>query len=145
MYALQSAVAFAVPVNLEATLTVLDLVPAVAVLEELPRNHVEELRIFKEYKNVEKTCNQIITKLVPDIYFHTLKNSYTGYMNSSCLEILSHLWTEYGTLSDLQIKKSNTNMKKSQATHMLRSSPKKLKTLKKWWQFRIRTLMNKSF
>ena len=33
-------------------------------------------------------------------------------MNSSCLEILTHFWMEYGTLSDFQIKKNDTNLKK---------------------------------
>jgi len=35
-----------------------------------------------------------------------------GYTHIICLEILTHLWTEYGTLLDLQIKENDTNLKK---------------------------------
>ena len=73
VYTLQSVVAFVVPENPRATLAVPDPATTAAVLGKLTHQCTEDLRIFKEYTKIDKAYNKIITKLVPDIYFRTLK------------------------------------------------------------------------
>ena len=46
----------------------MDAVPAV-----ITGSHKEDLRIFHEYNNVEKSCKKGVTRLVPEMYYRTLK------------------------------------------------------------------------
>ena len=66
VYALHSAIAFVRPVNLGATVIIPTPTPMGVVIGELTRD------------NFGKTCKKVITKLVPEVYYRTLKNRYTG-------------------------------------------------------------------
>ena len=60
---------------------------------------------------MDRACKQAVTRLVPDMYLRTLKNRYTDFANRSCLQILTHLWTKYGTLMDKQLQDEDRKLK----------------------------------
>ena len=111
VYALQSAIAFVPPVNPGATLILPDPAPTAAVIGELTREHSEVTRCFREYHNVDKACKKVIPKLVLEVYFRSLKNRYTGYNNVTTLTILTHLWTEYGTLTEDMVQANDKKLR----------------------------------
>ena len=85
--------------------------PTVAALSVLTTSHKEDLHIFHEYNIVDKACKKAVTRLVPEMYYRILKNSYTGFANRSCLDILTHIWTEYGILTDKQLQDNDQKLK----------------------------------
>ena len=83
------------------------IIPAPAhiatVIGELTRTHTKNMRIFREFKNSDMACKKVITKLVNKVYYHLLKIRYKCYANISYLEKITHLWTEYGTITELEV------------------------------------------
>ena len=49
--------------------------------------------------------------LVPEAYFLSFNNKYTGYANVKCLDILTQLWTTYGVLQDFEVQEDDFRMK----------------------------------
>ena len=49
--------------------------------------------------------------LIPEIYYMSLKNRHTGFPQTWGLDILTHLWTEYGTLQEEDIQEFDRLMK----------------------------------
>ena len=54
----------------------------------------------------------MITKLVPEVNYRTLKNRYAGYNNVTILTLLIHLWTKYGTLTEKMVQDSDRKLRK---------------------------------
>ena len=98
------------PVN-PGMLTLPDPAPAAAVIGTLTRQHAEDLRVFNEFNCVDKACKKVLAGLVPDAYFRSFKNKYTGYANVTCLTILTHLWETYGALQDYEVQENDAKMK----------------------------------
>ena len=71
-----------------------------AVLEGLKSKNTEELRLFKEYYNVDKAVKANIQQYTPEKFHRTLNNKNTGFSQVQTLKILTHLWTTYGTLKE---------------------------------------------
>ena len=67
--------------------------------------------MFNEYHSVEKACKKFIFTLIPEAYFRSFKNNYTGYANVKCVDILSHIWTTCGVLQDFEVQENNVPMK----------------------------------
>jgi len=111
VFALQCPGTFEVPPNPGQTVTVPVPPPMAAVLSVITALHKEDLRIFYKYNNVDKSCKKSVTRLVPEMYYRTLTNRYTGFANRSCLEILTHLWIEYGTLTDKKLQDKDRKLK----------------------------------
>ena len=112
VFALQCATPFVEPVHPGAIVTITDPPPTAAVIGVITREHTEALRVFNEYKNVDKACKKVITNICPEIYYKTLKNRYTGYTGSSTLQILTHLWTEYGEISEDDVRANDSALKR---------------------------------
>ena len=89
-----------------------DLVLSAAVIRSLTRQHTEDTRVFDEYHSVDRACKKFLCKLIPEAYFRSFKNKYTGYANVQFLEILSHLWSTYGVLQDYEVQENDVKMKK---------------------------------
>ena len=96
--------AFNTPANLGATLILLDPSPMVAIIRIQTHAKSKDLRIFNDYYNVEKACKKIIFALIPKAYYSSFKNKHTWFTTVSCLIILTHLWTTYGTPQDYEVQ-----------------------------------------
>ena len=113
VYATQSdSKAFSVSTNPGATVAY----PSVNLTEDFisvtTRAHEETIRIWKEYANVMRSDKQVIFNHVPDTCYRTLKNKYTGYVNSMYLDIYNYLIEEYGELLDDKMQKNDVLTKK---------------------------------
>ena len=84
-----------------------------AVLAELKTKYIKELRLFKEYYDVDKAVNAKIQQYIPEKFFWTLKNKNTGFSQARTLTILTHLWTTYGTLKEENVQDFDKALKNS--------------------------------
>ena len=82
--------------------------PKISVLKT---NHAKLLRIWRLHNAVEKSCKKMISVLIPECFYRTLKNRYTQFENVTTLTILTHLLTEYGQLSDQAVQDNDVLMK----------------------------------
>ena len=96
-FGIVSPTSFVKPVN-PGVLVLEDPAPTAAVIGSLTRQHTKDTRVFNEYHSVDRPCKKVLCALIPEAYFWSFKNKYTGYANVQCLEILSHLWSTYGVL-----------------------------------------------
>ena len=97
--------------HLGPTLTLLDPAPIATVIGTLTCAHTKKLRLFNEYNSVDKSCKKILFSLIPEAYYRSFKNKYTGFANVTCLTILTHLWTTYGVLQDYEVQENDQMMK----------------------------------
>ena len=103
---------FPAPTNTGATVAYPSGKLMAAVILETTRALKEKIQIWKEYGNVILAAKQVIFDHVPDTCYRTLKNKYTGYVNSMYLEIYNHLIEEYGELLDDKMQKNDVLTKK---------------------------------
>ena len=82
-----------------------------AVLTELKTKYIEELRLFKEYYDVDKAVKAKIKQYIPEKFYRTLKNKITGFSQVRTLTILTHLWTTYGLLKEEDVQDFNKKLK----------------------------------
>ena len=75
--------------------------------------------MFNEYHSVDRACKKVLCTLIPEAYFRSFKNKYTGYANVQCLEILSHLWSTYGVLQDYEVQENDVKMKTAISAEIL--------------------------
>ena len=111
-FRIASPTSFVKPVN-PGVLVLEDPAPTAAVIGSLTRQHTEDTRVFNEYHSVDRACKKVLCTLIPEAYFRSFKNKYTGYANVQCLKILSHLWSTYGVLQDYEVQENDVKMKKA--------------------------------
>ena len=83
----------------------------VAVLAELKTKYTKELRLFKEYYDVDKSVKAKIQQYIPEKFCQTLKNKITSLSQVRTLSILTHLWTTYGSLKEEDVQDFDKNLK----------------------------------
>jgi hypothetical protein len=75
------------------------------------RQHGLSANLFKEYLATDKALKQQIIGAVPATYLRTLRNRITGFANVTTLQLLSHLYTNYGRLSPADLQDNDTRMR----------------------------------
>ena len=75
------------------------------------RRHMEDLRQWREYKNVSTALKNQLLSALDDIYIRTLKDRHVGYMNQSIRAILQHLFDNYGNITPLELEDNDTKMR----------------------------------
>ena len=81
-----------------------DPAPTAAIFSELVRTHKHEIRLFKKYHAVHWACKKFISQLIPDKYYKSLSSKIIGFAKVTCLQILTHIITEYAELEDDDIQ-----------------------------------------
>jgi hypothetical protein len=102
---LPGAPAFIVPINpgnLPDTVN-MTVAQRTVTLAEHQQNQVE----FQTFTFTTNALRQQLIKALPATYIATLKHPEYGYSRVSPLTILSHLWTEYGTISSDELRANN--------------------------------------
>ena len=84
-----------------------------AILTELETKYTEELRLFKEYYDVDKAAKAKIQQYIPENFYRTLKNKITGFSQVRTLSILTHLCTMYGSPKEEDVQDFDKNLKTS--------------------------------
>jgi hypothetical protein len=80
------------------------------MIAEINRQHVESKLIFKTYHEVDQALHKQILTSVPDVYIRALKHATTGYGNVTSLQLLTHLWSNYGTITQTELDANQTRM-----------------------------------
>ena len=74
------------------------------------RRHTEDLRQWREFKNVNTVLKSQLLSALDDIYVRTLKDHHVGYMNQSICTILTHLFNNYSNITPLELEDNDTKM-----------------------------------
>ena len=77
----------------------------------LIQTHTEKLRVWQEYKAVDRAIKRVIKTILPKVYFWTLQNRHTRCETTSILYFLIHLHATYDMLKDEYIQAIDTEMK----------------------------------
>ena len=64
--------------------------------QEMRDTHKEEIRVYRESDNVDKTLKKQMTTAIPDLYLKRFKNRLTNTITQPIPDILQHLFTTYG-------------------------------------------------
>ena len=80
-------------------------------IAQADRIHKDALAQFKTSVIVEAHLKKLILEAVPSTYLDELSDAVMGFSNVSCVELLTHLHTTYGTVSpdDLETNLKNLN------------------------------------
>ena len=73
--------------------------------------HTEDLRQWREFKNVNTALKNQLLSALDDIYVCALKNRHVRYMNQSIRTILQHLFDNYGNITPLKLEDNDTKMR----------------------------------
>jgi hypothetical protein len=65
--------------------------------------HLEQKQIFQTYHAVDKALRNQILEAVPDVYVCSLRSLVTGYGNITSLQLLEHLLTKYGAITQAEL------------------------------------------
>ena len=104
VYATLSATAFAVPANPGPFPPPLAGNPTGAQIQAANRNHVEALRIFRLYTNVQNALKQQLLTAVDDIYIRALRHRHTAYSNLTVAQLITHLYSTYGRVTPMSLQ-----------------------------------------
>ena len=73
-------------------------------------HHTEDLRQWREFKNVNTALKNQLLSALDDIYVRALKVHHVGYMNQSIRTILQHLFDNYDNITPLELEDNDTKM-----------------------------------
>jgi hypothetical protein len=63
------------------------------------RQHIEDKRVFLEYKDTDKALVRMLMEATPIQYIQALEHPDLGFSGLTCLQIMTHLHEEYGQIS----------------------------------------------
>ena len=75
------------------------------------RRHTEDIRQWREFKNVSTTLKNQLLSTVEDIYVRALRDHHVGYMKQSISNLLTHLFENYGNITQLELEDNDTKMR----------------------------------
>ena len=75
------------------------------------RCHTEDTRQWREFKNVSTALKNQLLSTVEDIYVRALRDRHVGYMNQSIHNLLTHLFENYGNITQLELEDNDTKMR----------------------------------
>ena len=92
-----------VPVNVVGT---------AAQMAEIVRQHKEELRVYRQVENTELALKSQIIDTFDDTYFRGLRGRHTGFFGITYLQMVAHLYDNYGIITALDIIENEKRMDK---------------------------------
>ena len=79
---------------------------------EINFQHKAMQQIFRSYNDLDKDLKTQIIKATPLCYINALSHPALGFATTTCLDLLTHLWNMYGTITqaelDEYVKRMNT-------------------------------------
>ena len=106
VFATLSATAFVVPVNPGPTPTIPNGSSAPDT-NAITRAHREDLRVWREYINVDAALKQQLIKAVEPLYLRTKQHRHTGFSNSTTRQLIEHLLQSYGNITPTDLAKND--------------------------------------
>ena len=77
---------------------------------EANRLHTEERLLFRTYMDTDQALCNLIIAATPDIYLSALDDDELGFTNVTCLQMMTHLWTNYGTITQDELDANHLRM-----------------------------------
>ena len=78
--------------------------PTDEILSKLVRTHNHKICLFNEYHAVDRACNKVISKLIPEKFYKSLSSRIIGFAKVTSIEVLTHLITKYAALEEEDVQ-----------------------------------------
>ena len=75
------------------------------------RRHTEDTQQWRELKNVSTALKNQLLSAVEDIYVRALRDHHVGYINQSIRNLLTHLFENYGNITQLELEDNDIKMR----------------------------------
>ena len=79
--------------------------------DTLVREHATDLRTYQESMRTDQALKQLILDAFDDKYLRGLRNRHTGYSAHTALQLIQHLYTNYGVITQLDLNENENRMK----------------------------------
>jgi hypothetical protein len=83
-----------------------------AQISATERIHKEQMRIYREYLNIETALKSQLIKCIDPIYLHAKRNRIVGFANQSIKSILQYLFDTYGMVTAQDLDKNLEQLRK---------------------------------
>ena len=84
-----------------------------AQINELVRQHGERLRIWREYNITSSALKQLLLKAFDEMYFKGIRDRHVGYNNVTLLQMIQHLYTNYGVITPSDLADNDARMRET--------------------------------
>ena len=81
-----------------------------AQMAEIARRHNEELRVYRQVVATDLALKSQLLDVFEDIYFRGLRDRHTGFTSITYMEMITHLYTNYGIISAVDIIENEKRM-----------------------------------
>ena len=68
--------------------------------------HEENRKLFIQYDACDRALKQLLIGAVDDMFINALCDIHVGYANVTTLQLLTHLYTTYGKITDADLRKN---------------------------------------
>ena len=68
-------------------------------ITETNRQYLQDVKDYDTYNSVATALKAMVIAAVPEAFLAELKNKITGYATKSVLDMLTHLWANYGVIT----------------------------------------------
>ena len=79
--------------------------------DTLVRAHATDLRTYQESTRTDQALKQLILDAFDDKYLRGLRNRHTAYSAHTALQLIQHLYTNYGVITQLDLNENENRMK----------------------------------
>jgi hypothetical protein len=80
-------------------------------ISEINHQHKEDKKVFRQYHAIDNALRNQIIAVVPHVYSSTLSDDTVGFGNVTCLQIITHLKTQYGVITSDELDNNLLRMK----------------------------------
>ena len=77
---------------------------------ETNRQHKDDQQVHKTYHDVDKALAKLVINATPLVYLRALNDVNIGFGNVTCLQLLDHLWTNYGVITQAELDQNQLEM-----------------------------------
>ena len=109
-YLTVAGVAFTMPTNPGAIPTI-PTASTASQITALTRTFNHNFRTYTEANRTDTALKQQIIDAIDEIYIEEQRNQHTGYTSVSTLDLLTHLYDTYGSITSVDLDKNETTMK----------------------------------
>ena len=80
--------------------------------------HELQVQLFKQYDACDRALKQLLLGAVDDIFVNALSNTHIGYANTTTLQLITHLYDNYGKITDADLRKNQETMVENLDTNL---------------------------
>ena len=85
---------------------------AILQTQALERRHNASLRTYKEVQRTDQALQQQLLSAFDNMYFQAVRDHHVGYTNVTTLQLLTHLYANYGLVTQNDLSDNDAAMKR---------------------------------